>query len=687
MQWVFKIGNKKPSMDLAERLSYWTDCQLVDIRPSGFYPPHKNFCIIEDDKNYWDIRGSTDWKSTKPSVLELKKYLIVADGKGHYPWDAGYNEDAKPQRVRDYFLDYKSLLDSALIKQSDFEGIYDKSKSIIIPLDRDIAQLLGHENKDVRLVSDYSNIKGSIASGTYQIGTGGGAYYATWTLFEADIAAQLTGNLTGEGQSEETGISAGITFDTDTNTHLLKLTAESGAEHNGGAYGNGARINFGSYDSITFNETNDGDLDHAEISKLALDISGDGNIGISLADGGNAQALIAQRLLVKGAVNSNIGISAGGITNRKIYNCIVYGIGDGAGDSGIRPSPAWNKTGDWNIYNNTVVECYNNFLLADGSGFWEGAFNFKNNLAQADSGGSDYNDLGAGFGTHSKNISEDATSPDAAYQSKDVHTNSVFKNYAADDYRLDSNGDVTNLAIVDDGDDLSGMFTDDIEGQTRSTWYIGASEIVAAGGIDETNKLISIVSTLSGTDIQAYIDTEKLIEIVSTIQGADVQAYKELNKQILITSTISATDIQGFIESLLIGITATISGADLLSYNERNRTIPITATISVSDLQAYKDIVNILIAAAISKTDLQAYKDTGEIPISSVLTASDFQFYVDQGVISITCTLSETDSFPGSSAEVRMTFKLVPRVTDFTLSQRNIDFKVVERTKDFDILN
>ena len=133
-----------------------------------------------------------------------------------------------------------------------------------------------------------------------------------------------------------------------------------------------------------------------------------------------------------------------------------------------------------NIYNNTFIGLTYSGINQNQSP--TGAtLNMKNNLCQDNR--FDYADVGGGFGTHAFNVSEDATSPDAAYQNKDVHTNSVFKNYGADDYRLDSGGDATNLQTLDDGEDLSGTFTDDIEGQTRNTWYIGASEIVAAGGI------------------------------------------------------------------------------------------------------------------------------------------------------------------------------------------------------------
>ena len=488
MQWVFKVGYKKLVPDLTERLKYWSDCQLVDIRPSGFYPAKsgKHFCIVEDGKDYWKVRGTVDWKSTQKSVYDLKKYLYVADANGRYPWDKGYNENTVPARKRDFFLDFKSLLDSKLILPSQFDQIYDKSREGIITIDRDITQLLIHEDAKTRLQSIYSEKTGTIAQDGAGAGTGGGftigaaGDYATWTLFEAAIAAQLTGDLHGLGLDEETAITGNVIFDTDTNTHTLYLTAEAGCEHNGGAYGNGARIDFGTNDRLSFDETNDGDLDDVEISNLALSVFGSGNIGVYFADGGNSGLFTANRILIGGDADSLLGIFADDeCANARITNNICYGIGKTSGSVGIRIDTI-SEGQSMYVANNTCCKCFDNFRQNAVS--MAGTFTFKNNIAQADSGLNDYTDNGGGFGTHGNNISEDATSPDAAYRSKDLHTNSIFLNYAGNDYRLDPAGDVTNLAIVDDGEDLSGTFTDDIEGQTRSTWYIGASEIVAAGG-------------------------------------------------------------------------------------------------------------------------------------------------------------------------------------------------------------
>lgn len=474
MQWLFKIGNKKPVVTLEDRLKYWTDGQLVDIRESGCYKPMKGFLILEDGQDFWKVRGDTDWKSTKESVYELKKLLYVPDALGKYPWDYGYNEETKLQMVRNRFIDYKRLLDAALITRSEFDAIYNKSQSVLLNVSFDIKSRLLTELTDLRLLNEYSDITASIAQDGAGSGTGGGftigaaGDYATPNAFEADLAATLTGDLHGLHLNEQTTTGAAITFDLDTNGHTLYLTAETGCAHNGGAYGNGARISFGAADGIFVDETNDGDLDDFEISKLAF--LGANNLScILISDAGNSGGITVNRCLFDGNGSTNIkGVTVGAsgnnvtITNNIAYDCDSIGYSLNTADR--------------------VYAVYNNSSIKNGVGFFQDHptvstnLIFKNNLAQDNT--TDYSNDGGGWGTHAYNVSEDATSPDAAYQSKDVHTNSVFEDYGGDDYRLDPDGDATNLQILDDGEDLSGTFADDIAGQTRSTWYIGASEIV-----------------------------------------------------------------------------------------------------------------------------------------------------------------------------------------------------------------
>ena len=315
---------------------------------------------------------------------------------------------------------------------------------------------LKHEDQYTRLNDETLRKHASITNGTYSIGSG--LNYDDITDFESAIGAQMDGNLTGEHANEETVISSIITFDTDTNSYLLKLTAESGAEHDGSAYGNGARINYSTSSRIQFVETNDGDLDDIEISKLALDVSGNGNEGVYFRDGGNSGNTLVNRLLIKCDGGCYRGISIYyAWKNAIIQNCIVYGltrVSTTYGGIVTETRAACSHL----LYNNTSVKNYQNYVQSRATD--EGTKIWKNNLAQGNTGGSDY--AGLYFGTTAKNISEDATSPDAAYRSKDLHTNSVFVDYANDNYKIDKDGDSTNLAIVDDGEDLSGTFTDDI---------------------------------------------------------------------------------------------------------------------------------------------------------------------------------------------------------------------------------
>jgi hypothetical protein len=86
----------------------------------------------------------------------------------------------------------------------------------------------------------------AITSGSYTIGAA--ADYATLNDFNAAIEAQLDGDLTALHLDEETSIASTIQFDTDTNSYLLKITAQSGAAHSGTfgadphAAGAGARV-------------------------------------------------------------------------------------------------------------------------------------------------------------------------------------------------------------------------------------------------------------------------------------------------------------------------------------------------------------------------------------------------------------------------------------------------------------
>ena len=93
----------------------------------------------------------------------------------------------------------------------------------------------------------------------------------------------------------------------------------------------------------------------------------------------------------------------------------------------------------------------------------------RNNLSQ----GSVVADYAPGnaIDAHSKNVSEDATSPDASYQEINCHDgSSCFNDYDNDDYSLIATGDeIDTLALADDLSAIGSpeQFSDDCIGFTR----------------------------------------------------------------------------------------------------------------------------------------------------------------------------------------------------------------------------
>ncbi|MCP3680265.1 MAG: hypothetical protein GY782_08470 [Gammaproteobacteria bacterium] len=327
------------------------------------------------------------------------------------------------------------------------------------------------------------------SSGTYSIGLG--LDYSDPAAAEADIEATLTGNLTFEHNDEETSISSDVTFDTDTNGYLLKITAQSGDEHNGSAYGNGARITMGTFDSFTFDEVTGGDLADVEVSNLAFDITGQDNDGIKVIDVGGT--ILISRVLIAADSDSDYGIEFenSGLNVSHVRNSILYG---GSTSTGIQANRS-SGGGTLTLYNNTVIGWSTN-IYSHFSG--SGTHHVENNLCQ--DGGTDYDLTNVDDGD--KNISEDATSPDASYRNVNAHdATSSFSDYANDDYRLVEGG--SDNGTIDDGDDLSGTFTDDVIGTVRSTWWIGAFELAT-----EEVTTITVQSIIHGHGVEQLTSTQ-----------------------------------------------------------------------------------------------------------------------------------------------------------------------------------
>jgi hypothetical protein len=533
-------------------------------------------------------------------------------------------------------VDFQELLNLGLISVSDYESIYDKSRThnrIVLAGVHDVTAILKNEHTHSRLNPTKDFTRGSIASGTYQIGTGTGADYATVTTFEADIAAQLTGDLTGEHQAEETAISAVVTFDTDTNSHILKLTAESGAEHDGKWNTSTARINYGTYDYISLNEGTDGHLDDVIIEKLQIDNAGTSNYGIYILDGGNSGHLIIQKNIVKGDADSSCGIYCYyEATNVRIINNIVYDHSK-ATANGIMTFPEYAANVVL-IANNTLIGNYNNLNQGEDSSARLANHTIKNNLCQADAGGSDYVDAGGGFGTTGYNVSEDATSPDASYQSKYLDTNSVFMNYAGDDFRLNPAGDATGLAILDDGEDLSGTFTDDVIGTTRVTWYIGAYELVTSSS--------SVSATKSSTSSQSSISSQSSVFSSPSSVSSQSVTKSSGSSQSSVSSLSSVSNSQSSVLSLSSSSVSKTKSSASESVTKSSSSDSVSLTKSSSSESVTKSSNSESISITKSSSSESVTKSSSSVSVTKSSVSSQ----------SSVCSVSQSSSESGSHSSL-----------------------------------
>src|SRR6185312_9201996 len=127
------------------------------------------------------------------------------------------------------------------------------------------------------------------------------------------------------------------------------------------------------------------------------------------------------------------------------------------------------------VYNNTIVgSAGQGIYIGYNSSQHNNSLYVKNNIAQNNAGG-DYSILPQGFVTayqHGNNISLDATSPDAAFQSAAV----TFVNAAGGNYLLSASDTVAKGGGLDLSADPIFAFGVDILNIVRtSPWDIGAS--------------------------------------------------------------------------------------------------------------------------------------------------------------------------------------------------------------------
>jgi hypothetical protein len=204
-------------------------------------------------------------------------------------------------------------------------------------------------------------------------------------------------------------------------------------------------------------------------------------------------------IVIDGIMANRIGLGWDANTGGTVKNCILYGTDDLIGPI------AGNCTGTVNIYNNILfrnsdhhgsadnkaielssnitANVYNNTIDTGaangvyGVGISGGSTNqlLKNNIVGPNTS---YRTCYSGTFSSSSdyNTSSDTTSTDGAHDQEQV--NVTYANSSSQDFHLASSDTIAKNAGVD----LSGTFTTDIDGETRSgTWDIGADEYSSSG--------------------------------------------------------------------------------------------------------------------------------------------------------------------------------------------------------------
>lgn len=143
-----------------------------------------------------------------------------------------------------------------------------------------------------------------------------------------------------------------------------------------------------------------------------------------------------------------------------IWNCIVYDMTYGSGGAGI----ALGSGSNMYVYNCTVYNCYRNIRRFTGTVTVKNTASFDGFDDFVGTMTIDYCASDDGDGTNAVTPSDWST---------------VFEDYTSGDFHLKSTD--TDLIGAGTDDPGSGLYSDDIDGETRTgTWDIGADEYIAA---------------------------------------------------------------------------------------------------------------------------------------------------------------------------------------------------------------
>jgi hypothetical protein len=315
-----------------------------------------------------------------------------------------------------------------------------------------------------------------VANATVTVKASGGDY-TTLNAALAGEAAALTTNCHGTGGAgiltiecyylsgaDTTAASTGTGY-TTSSSYYINIVVPSAQRHLGIWNTNKyyLSVNVSGYGALEVYEN------YTRITGLQVAVAGTSNndrCGIRIDGAGNC---LIDKCIIKRSSSSHIcqGIRFGNAASLycDIRNTYIYGFNVGAWYAGIScdDTSANIKIHNCTISNNTMGINGNSHIVTNCAVF-NNSDDFYGTMTISYCASDD------GDGTNAVNISPGATEAD--------DWANAFVDYANGDFHVKN----TSSVLYNAATDLSGTFTDDIDGDTRSQWDIGADEYVAAGG-------------------------------------------------------------------------------------------------------------------------------------------------------------------------------------------------------------
>jgi len=306
-----------------------------------------------------------------------------------------------------------------------------------------------------------------VAIVTKTLKTSGGDYssFQTWESTEqTDLVAAGDSHVLEISAGEYIGGGTVGAWTTDA-THTITIKAAAGSEH-GGIWGAGAKLSVAGAAVLNISQA------YVLVQDIELQsgVDASGNCLAALGDPSYYTGLLIGNDAATRAVVGGVTVISSGY----FHNCVIKNFNRGY-YSLVSSAPVKNCTFIGNNYG-AYVSTAPAFPASNCVGF--------------DNDSLDFFQSKAGGWTGSGNASEDASAPGTAPITGIVAAD--FYNFAGGDYRAVEGG-----ALDGSGADLSGTFTTDITGATRSTpWDVGAWIAVAApaGGGDGFGGIVSPVA-------------------------------------------------------------------------------------------------------------------------------------------------------------------------------------------------